>query len=320
MLSRVSDHLYWMARYLERAEHAARVMTVKFETMLDQSHDDAAEGWVRVLAALTNPMANWGVASAMDLAHRLTFERQSSISILSQIRVARDNARQVREQISTEMWERLNKLYLRINDPDAERVWRPSPVPFLAQLEDDLLLFAGTTDSTMRHGEGWMFIQLGRYIERTLLVSRLIDLYVGQLPADVPYQLRPARYGDWVALLKQCTAFEAYCKVYTADVEPQKLVEFLIFDPEFPHSIRFAVDQVQKILSEVGPGAASADRRKAERLAGRLKASLDYGQADELLAGDMDRFLRDIQAQSREIHKTMHAAFISYGVEDLLRA
>ncbi|HAH11090.1 MAG TPA: hypothetical protein DCL54_11570 [Alphaproteobacteria bacterium] len=320
MLSRVADNLYWMARYLERAEHGARVLDVKLEAMLEEAAEDTAEGWVRALATLTNPMASWGIAAPSDIAHRLTFDRQSNNSVLMCIRYARDNARQMREQISTEMWGRLNRLYLRASDPEAEREWRRAPVPFLNGVIDDLMMFSGLTDSTMRHGEGWHFIQIGRYLERAQCVSRLLDVYFGDLPDDVPYKLRAPRYADWIGLLKQCTGFEAYCKVYTADVDPNRIAEFLLLDAEFPHSLRFSVDRLNDELLAIGPGAAGGPQRKAERLAGRLKASLDYGQVDELLGGDIDHFLHDVQERCVEIHESVFDAFIAYGVEDLLRA
>ncbi len=318
MLSRVADALYWMARYLERGEHSARVLAVKLEAMLDQTADDAAEAWVRVEGALAWPMTGPVEGEPIEIARRLALDKTHPSSVMTSVRLARDNARQVRELISTEMWGQINRQYLRLNAHDILQVWSADPVPFLRGIADDLLLFAGITDSTMRHGEGWHFIQLGRYIERAHLVSRLLDLHFGTLPADVPAKLRAPRYFEWITLLKQCTAFEAYCKVYTADVQPAKLAEFLIFDAQFPHSIRFAVDRVQEELSYLGPGAASGRRAQAERLAGRLKASLDYGQVDELMAGDIDSFLVSIQAQCKQIHQAVYDAFIGYSVDELL--
>lgn len=318
MLSRVADSLYWMSRYLERAEHSARVLAVKLEAMLDQSPEDAAEAWVRVVGALAWPMTGEVTGQPIDIARQLTLEKAQRSSIMSSVRQARDNARQVRELISTEMWGQLNQQFLDLTAHDASQRWKTQPVGFLHDVADDLLLFAGITDSTMRHGEGWHFIQLGRHIERALLVSRLLDLHFGKLPDDVPQDVRPPRYFEWLTLLKQCTAFEAYCKVYTADVQPSKIAEFLIFDPEFPHSIRFAVDGIQKELRYLGPGGATGKRLHAERLAGRLKASLDYGQIDELMAGDIDAFLRGIQAQCKQIHQAVYDAFIGYAVDELL--
>jgi uncharacterized alpha-E superfamily protein len=318
MLSRVADSLYWMARYLERAEHSARVMAVKLEAMLDQTPEDAAEAWIRVVGALAWPMAGTPTGQPFDIARQLTLDRGHPSSVMTSVRLARDNARQVRELISTEMWGQMNRLHLKLAAHDIAQVWSAQPVPFLREVADDLLLFAGITDSTMRHGEGWHFIQLGRYIERAQLMSRLLDLHFGVLPEDVPQHVRAPRYFEWITLLKQATAFEAYCKVYTADVQPAKIAEFLIFDAQFPHSIRFSVDRMQEELGLLGPGGASGRRMQAERLAGRLKASLDYGQVDELLAGDIDGFLRSIQSSCKAIHKATFDAFIGYSVDELL--
>jgi uncharacterized alpha-E superfamily protein len=318
MLSRVADSLYWMARYLERAEHSARVLAVKLEAMLDQTPEDAEEAWVRVVGALAWPMTGPVQDQPIEIARQLTLERSHPSSIMTSVRQARDNARQVRELISTEMWGQINKQFLHLTAHDAPQRWKAQPVSFLREIADDLLLFAGIADSTMRHGEGWHFIQLGRHIERAFLVSRLLDLHFGKMPPDVQQEVRAPRYFEWITLLKQCTAFEAYCKVYTADVQPAKIAEFLILDPEFPHSIRFAVDGIQKELRFLGPGGTSPKRLQAERLAGRLKASLDYGQVDELMAGDIDVFLRGIQAQCKQIHQAVYDVFIGYAVDELL--
>jgi uncharacterized alpha-E superfamily protein len=318
MLSRVADSLYWMARYLERAEHAARVLAVKLEAILDQTPEDVTQSWVRAAGALTWPISYEPGHSPHDLARELTLDRDHSSSIYTSIRMARDNARQVRELISTEMWEQINRLFLRVNAASFERDWNRQQVAVLRSLVDELLLFAGITDSTMRHGEGWHFIQLGRYIERAQLVSRLLDLHYGTLPKGLPVTLKPPLYVDWISLLKQCTGFEAYCKVYKADVEPKKIAEFLIFDAQFPHAIRFAVDRVQEELGYLGAGGVAGKRAQAERLAGRLKASLDYGQVDELMAGDIDGFLRSIQDSCKSIHRSVYDAFIGYSVDELL--
>lgn len=318
MLSRVADSLYWMARYLERAEHTSRVLAVKLEAMLDQTPEDAANAWIRVTSALAWPVSGGVQGQPIDIARTFTLDRNHASSIISAIRLARDNARQVRELISTEMWGQINRLFLRINSPDFEHDWSRQPVAVLRDIANELLLFAGITDSTMRHGQGWHFIQLGRHIERAQLVSRLLDLHYGDLPPDVPRDLRAPQYFDWITLLKQCTAFEAYCKVYTADVQPAKIAEFLIFDAQFPHSIRFSVDRVQEELGFLGAGGVAGRRVQAERLAGRLKASLDYGQVDELLAGDIDAFLRSIQTSCKAIHQSVYDAFIGYTVDELL--
>ncbi len=320
MLSRVADALYWMARCLERTEHASRVLAVKLEAMVDQTPDDEAEAWIRVVGALSWPMVvPADDAGPLDIARQFTLDKAHPSSIVGNVHQARDNARQVRELISTEMWEQINLLHLKLAAPDIEGTWRTQPVALLREVRDRLLLFAGTTDSTMQHGQGWHFIQLGRYIERALLVSRLLDLHFGRLPPDVPQHLRAPRYFERITLLKQCTAYEAYCKVYTAEVQHAKIAEFLILDPLFPHSIRFAVDRVHAELGLLGRGGAPGRRAHAERVAGRLKANLDFGQVDELLEGDIDAFLHNIQAACNQIHHTVFDAFVGYNVDELLQ-
>ena len=319
MLSRTADALYWMARNLERAEHSARVLAVKLEAMVDQTPEDEAEGWIRVVGALAWPMADAPAGEPLEIARQFALEKTHEHSIITNVRLARDNARQVRELISTEMWGQLNRLHLKLTAHDIARRWSMQPVTLLREVQDALLLFAGITDSTMQHGQGWHFIQLGRYIERALLVSRLLDLHFGQLPPDVPQHLRAPRYFERITLLKQCTAYEAYCKVYTAEVQHDKIAEFLMLDPLFPHSIRFSVDRVQEELGLLGRGGAPGRRASAERLAGRLKASLDFGQVDELLEGDIDGFLRNIQSVCNQIHQTVYDAFVGYSVDELLQ-
>jgi uncharacterized alpha-E superfamily protein len=160
MLSRVADSLYWMARYLERAEHTARILAVKLEAILDQTPEDAAQSWLRVSGALAWPMTPLADSQRAGLARTFTLDRAHPSSIVTSIRLARDNARQVREMISTEMWAQLNRLYLRVNAATFEHDWNRQQVAVLRSLCDEMLLFAGITDSTMRHGEGWHFIQL----------------------------------------------------------------------------------------------------------------------------------------------------------------
>jgi len=318
MLSRVADSLYWMSRYLERAEHSARLIAVKLESMIEQTQEDSEASWLRVIAALSGEELAPASADAFAVTRALAFEPANPSSLVASVRQARDNARQVREQISTEMWEHLNRLYLRLAPVKTESVWVHQPARLFRDVVDDINLFEGITFSTMRHGEGWHFIALGRYIERAQLVSRLLDLHFGTMPSGIAERTPPPKYFDWIVLLKFCTAFEAYTKVYTANVVPSRIAEFLLFDAEFPHAARFAVDRIQEALSHVAPVAPPARRAACERLAGRLKANFDYGQIDELAAGDLDRFLAGIVRQCEGIHEAVYAAYIAYGAETVL--
>jgi len=314
MLSRVADSLYWMSRYIERAEHTARVMAVKLESMVEQTPEDATASWTRVIEALTGEKLTIAPHDAFVTTRKLAFDRDNDAALVTSLALARDNARQVREALSNEVWENLNRLYLRLSPVTMDSIWVHTPARLFREALEEMHALEGVTYSTLSHGEGWYFLELGRHIERVQLLGRLLDVHfrAAQDSAHGP------KYFDWLVLLKFCTAFEPYTKLYTASIRPQKIAEFLLFDPEFPHSICFSVDRVTEALARVAPGAPPARRAAVERLAGRLKAAVDFGQIDELMSGGIASFLADITRQCEKIHETLYASYITYGAETVL--
>lgn len=256
MLSRVADSLYWMSRYLERAEHATRLLAVNLNLMLDESAANAERRWQRVLFALGKPKGVAWEGDPYTLVRTLTFDTEYKGSILSCIISARENSRHVREQISTEQWHRLNSLYLQVTRPELQTDLHSEspmgsndqPTEFLQQVMEAVHQFQGVTDSTMSHGEGWQFIQVGRYIERASATALLLEAYHEDLWSQPERMPEANEYLSWMGLLRSATAFEAYCKVYTADLTPDQILEFLLLDPEFPHSLRFSIDSLQHAL------------------------------------------------------------------------
>jgi uncharacterized alpha-E superfamily protein len=318
MLSRDADSLYWMSRYLERAEHTARLLAVGLNQMLDQTPELAPPRWGRLLSALHAAPPRQGLADAYAITRELTFEPANTNAIVACVALARENARQVRQQISSEMWEQLNRLYLRVRATTPEAIWQGEPLEFYQAVKEGAHLFQGITDATMTHGEGWHFIQVGRYLERAGATAALLDAYfVPFLSAD-PDGPAPLDFNDWVGLLKCCTAFEAYCKVYTADVQPTTVAEFLLLHAEFPRSVRFCADRVQRGLQAIAQATGSKGAGRAERLAGRFRAALDYGQVDEIMADNMHADLLSIQRQCAGIHSAISQAYVTYPVESAL--
>jgi uncharacterized alpha-E superfamily protein len=178
--------------------------------------------------------------------------------------------------------------------------------------------FQGVTDSTMSHGEGWQFIQVGRYIERASATALLLEAYHEDLWSEPDRIPEANEYLDWMGLLRSATAFEAYCKVYTADLTPDKILEFLLLDPEFPHSLRFSIDSLQHALEAIHGEAGKSRAEPLRRLAGRLQASLSYTSVDEILNGDVVSYLRSIQAQCRGIHEMIYELYVDYSIQAAL--
>lgn len=303
-----------MSRYLERAEHTARVMGVQLNLMLEQDPRSADLTWIRILSSLGHPDPMRASVDRFTLAHNYT-SRQITGSISS----ARENARHVREQISSEMWEQVNRLFHEVKRMEAAGLLVSQPVEFLNFIVENSLQFQGVTDSTMNHGEGWQFIQLGRFIERASATARLLDLSFREFSPAEGQAVEAREHMQWIGLLRSCTAFEAYCKVYTAELRPERVAEFLLLNSEFPHSVRFACDQIQQSLDAIQQIGSSKRTATIAKLAGRLRAALSFTPIEEIVAGLAD-FCTDIQRQCARIHAVIYEVYITYPIEDALQA
>jgi len=314
LLSRVADNLYWMSRYLERAEHTARLIDVSLNLMLEQAPHEADLRWQRTLRSLNVPLEDTPL-DAYTLTQRLTFDVGNANSIVSCIAAARENAQHVRELLSSEMWEQLNLLYLHVRRTRLDDIWNDRPHEFFRAVRDGAHLFQGITDSTMSQGEGWQFIQVGRLIERASAVATLLDHHFLDQPPSATSGDNAGEYLEWIGLLKSCTAFEAYCKVYTADVRPEQIVEFLLLNHDFPHSVCFAAIRLQAHLHGIAASTETHNAGRVTRLAGRLRATLEFGQTDEIMDGGLHTYLEQVQALCRQIHDTIYQTYIAYAID-----
>ncbi len=311
MLSRVADSLYWMSRYFERADHSARVLDANYNLMLNPSKVSTEQRWQRITSSL-----GLGAAAAeldpLTAMMKLISDNENRSSIVSCIATARDNASQVREQISSEMWEQLNQLYHEVTQSTSSSQLRAEPQRFITVIREGSYQFHGVTHATMNHGEAWQFIRLGRYMERAGALPVLLDaVFCASTGADDL---------DWVGLLSSCSAFEAYCKVYTADLKPERVAEFLLLNPEFPYTVRFSIEQMQMALEAIARSSASRKGAGIEKLIGRLRSSLAYAQIDDIMSKDFQRFLRSITEQCQNVHAAVHDIYIDYPVESAFEA
>ena len=311
MLSRVADSLYWMSRYFERADHCARVLEANFNLMLNPSKVSTEERWQRIMASLGIPETAAGIDPQMAMI-KLTSDPDNESSIVSCISESRENAGQVREQISSEMWERLNRLYHDVTKANTRLEADADPLRLVAAVREGSYQFQGVTAATMNHGEGWHFIQLGKYMERSCALPLLLDAYFST--AGQADDL------DWVGLLASCAAFESYCKVYTADLKPDSMAEFLLLNPEFPYSVRYAVDRMNAALAAISETSLTKATSRIERIAGRLRAFLAYAQITDIMSGGLRRYLDSVIEQCKGLHAAVHEVYIDYPIQSALEA
>lgn len=318
MLSRVADSLYWMSRYLERAENTVRQLDVTMSLLLDSSETSADTRWQRLLTALGNPEGIEWTGDADAMTRSMVFDPANAASVTTCINAARENARQVREEISTEQWQRLNRLYHQMHSPHAQAQFGANMNDFLASVIDGIHLFKGVSDTTMIHGEGWQFIRLGRYLERAYASATLLEVYQESLLDLGEQEHSGYQYLELVGLLRCCTSFEAYCQVYTADLSPDKILEFLLLNRDFPHALRYSIDGVRQALDAI---QSSGGRRPPEELmatAGRLHSMLRYTTINEILDGNPGRFLHSIREQCKQIHELIYRYYVQYSIQSAL--
>src|SRR5579863_8043275 len=320
MLSRVADSLYWMSRYLERAENTMRQLDVTMSLMLDPGGASAETRWNRLLSSLGDPTDLAWTGDLESMAHALFFDTLNPAAVTFCLNAARENARQVREEISTEQWQRLNRLFHHIRTPQAEAQFRANMNDFLTSIVDGIHLFKGVSDTTMIHGQGWQFIRLGRYLERAYATATMLEVYQPDLFCAPEREHSGYQYLEQVGILRCCTAFEAYCQVYTVDISADRILEFLLLNRDFPHAIRYAVDCIRSAVEAIQRSGA---RRPPEELTagiGRLHAMLEFTTISEILAGDPGAFLHSIRQQCIRIHELVYRHYVHYSIQSALTA
>jgi uncharacterized alpha-E superfamily protein len=233
---------------------------------------------------------------------------------------ARENARQVREEISSEQWQRLNRLFHHMHSPHAQAQFHSNINDSLAGVVDGIHLFKGVSDTTMIHGQGWQFIRLGRYLERAYATATLLEIYQPDLFQEQERDHSGYQYLELVGLLRCCTSFEAYCQVYTADLSPDRILEFLLLNRDFPHAIRYCVDGIRDSIDSIQRTGGRRSPDELTAVIGRLHAMLGYTTVGEILAGDAAAFLHTIREQCMRIHDLIYRYYVHYSIQSALAA
>jgi uncharacterized alpha-E superfamily protein len=299
LLSRVAESIYWMARYIERAENVARFIGVNLHLMIDLPSEE--KQWQPIVDTTGDARIfrdRHGAATQETVIEFLARDGGYPNSVASCIRAARENARSVREIISSEMWEQVNALYLLVRDSHG---LAPDALPsYFHEVRMACDQFQGVTDSTMTHNEAWQFIGLGRTLERADKTTRLLDVKYFILLPSVSDVGTPYDEIQWAAVLKSVSGFEMYRKSY-GRISPSHLVEFLLFDNEFPRAVRYSIGRADRSLHAITgtpPGTFSC---ASEQRLGMLKSELDFGRVDATLAAGLHEFLDGVQVKMNRI-------------------
>ena len=298
MLSRVADSIYWMSRYVERAENVARFVDVNLNLMLD-APGGAGQQWQPLVATTGDHedfAKRYGKATQQNVTQFLTFDRENANSIISCLRGARESARSVREIISSEMWLQLNKFYLQVNDAAESGKGMESPHDFFSSVKLSSHLFNGVTDATMTHGEAWNFSRLGRKLERADKTSRILDVKYFILLRSAAEVGTAFDDVQWAAVLRSTSAFEMYRKRH-GRISPKGIAQFLLLDTEFPRAIRYCLEAARHSLHEISGTPLGSFKNNGEKQLGQLCSDLAYAHLDDIFAGGLHEYLDDLQTR-----------------------
>lgn len=325
MLSRVANGLYWMSRYIERAENATRLVDVNLQLLLNlrNLNDDTLQGhWMPIVQSTGDEeifSKLYPKASGKNVSEFFVFNVENPNSIISCISQARENARTVRDQITVEFWTELNRIYLFLRSPDAMALWQRSPADFFLEVRNSSLLLQGLADATIMRNEGWLYMQVGRNIERADKTSRMLDIRQASMTDDTSNRLlNQADALGWSAMLRSCSAWDAYKALHGSEVQPGYVAEFLLLNEDFPRSARFCVERITWALRRISNVREGRFTNDAERLAGRLHSELQYCDPTEIFEIGMHTYIDQFQTKLNAISEALVRIYIQqpFEIED----
>ena len=307
MLCRVADSLFWMSRYIERAENTARLTDVNIQLLLEsgsESDESVETHWRSILESLGDQSLfdeEYEKINTGIVVEFLTFSRKNPSSVLSCVFAARENARMIRDQISSEMWEIINRLYLFIKQQDPARVLARGSSEFFQQIKEMSHLFRGVTDATFPRQVGYEFIKAGCYLERADKTGRILNAKHLLLEATAARRGSADEVVQWVSVLRSCTALEAYHRVYVGDVVPRNVISFLVLSRSFPRSILFCLNQLQLALHSISGCDLHHYSNEAERTCGRIISQIVYSSVDDIINEGLHEFLARVERAANKI-------------------
>jgi len=315
MLSRVAESIYWMSRYIERAENVARIMDANYHMILDLP-TGVGEQWEPLVVTTGDEelfKKYYDDFNRENVVQFLAFDKRNPNSILSCLQMARENARSVREWISSEMWQQVNTFYLLLKEASHRGGGLELPHEFFVDIMMASHLFTGLAETTMTHGEGWQFARLGRMLERADKTARIIDVKYFILLPSVEYIGTPFDHILWGSILRSASAFEMYRKRY-GQIGPDQIIEFLVLDNLFPRAIHHCLIMAELSLRSISGTLRGRFTNRAEKTLGRLLADIDYTQVEEIKVFGLHEFIDNTQTRLNLVGQAVHETFFAIPV------
>ena len=311
MLSRIAESLFWMNRYVERAEGMMRMLKINYVTSLDRNEKEKYN-WSPVLQIFTE-LDDAAIEKIKDdtqatLLYIIT-DKSNTNSIRSIITKARENARGVQDHITREVWESINEYYQKVNSKRIETLLESGEQLYaISSLIDESLYFYGVAEVTMPRGEGWNFMNMGKFIERAILTADILDIKFNDIeydfhnPMDIPY---------WKNLLLSVSGYEYYMKSYHTGLQTQNVLDMIVMNTNFPRSILYSVKKISDIMEKITHEQTDADAN-LEKVIGRLRSRIEYSDLDTIAKVGLHKFLEEIVADIFNFSDKLSKVYFAY--------
>ena len=308
MLSRHAEDLFWFGRYIERAEDTARMLDVTYHHVLESPSDEEPTAWQELLEVLFLLDGYEGTVDAASVSRYLVTNPTNPGSIVSAVERARENARGLRDRISTELWEATNDLHLDMTTTNLDLGVEARAYDLLNNVKTRCQLISGVAAQTMPRDEGYRFFVLGFMLERAEMACRLLAVRYARLLA----RGGPMGFHTWVSVLKSVSAYEAYLKAHDAALDPSHVLEFLLLDQQFPRSVFYCLRQVEAQLQIL---TTEPYQTEVERAIGRVRAKAEFCDINRIIDSGLDQFLEELQLEIYAVAEAVEAHFFRSGTD-----
>jgi len=309
MLSRVADSLYWMSRYIERTDGILRMLKINYASSQDDINEFSWKSALRVFTYLEEEQINNFSHQSREVLQFMVTGKENPNSVMNIIKRARENARSVQDHITKELWQCLNDFYHTIrNEQLIEALDREDPVTVLDALIKHATLYYGTIDVTMARGEGYAFINIGKFIERATQSADILDVKF----SDVDYDISEADTTYWKYLLMSISGYELYLKTYRSGFEARNVVEQVVLNKNFPRSAIYSINQLQRYFERLKSERHAESYHKIEFMIGRLKSKVNYSTVDTILEQGLHEFLNEVKKELYEIGIALNQNYFAY--------
>lgn len=312
MLSRIADSMFWMNRYLERSEGLLRMMLTGYVLSLDKgtAANSSWEPLLNIFTSLSQEEKKQLATKPESVIHHLLLNPANNNSLKVILNRARENARGMQDHITKEMWEQVNQLYHLVNSPKTAKMLESGDrLATMEQLLNNCLLYTGITDSTMPRGMAWGFMNLGKYIERSQLTVSITQEHFSRI-ADDAGMARDILY--WRSLLFTLSGYELHLKTYRSADTDRNVLNQVIFNTDFPHSVMYSLIRIQKYLDDLIDQNQPEGKGELLRLMGRLLSHVQYADPTHLHGFSLSNFLDSTQEKTNAFHHQLTQTFFSY--------